>query len=262
MWISETKPIYDDFIKRSLDSLIKDKLNKENSNVRKINDRIVRIQAVIVDLPAKAAIANIKQFNGYFGCSNCHVSGSYDMHFKKFTYKPISESDPQNQPKTFQNYQEYADLAKLGNTAVYGIKGHTCLSHLIDPSAQMPFDYMHLICAGHGKWIFKQYLDKDSDCSLYSNIQLINKVLKETKIPHIFNRRSIDFENSCRWKCSQIKLFLFYLCLPTLINILPNIYFTLLAGYVCAIRLLYEPIMDIKDLDTADKILKVYHNSL
>lgn len=37
----------------------------------------IRVQAFILDLPAKSAFLNVNQFNGYYGCVACHESGNY-----------------------------------------------------------------------------------------------------------------------------------------------------------------------------------------
>lgn len=50
--------------------------------------------------------------------------------------------------------------------------------------------------------------------------------------------------------------------IPILYNILPIFYFNLLASYVFAIRILYEPIKDIKKIDNAHDIIEKYVASL
>lgn len=126
----------------------------------------------------------------------------------------------------------------------------------------LPSDFMHLLCSGHGPWLLSQYMDKDSDCSLTTKIYLIEQTLRAIRLPHTFNRKIYDFKNNSKWKCSQKKIFFFYLSIPTLINIQTPEYFILLCGYVCAIRLLYEPIIDIKDIDIAENLLNSYHDLL
>ena len=39
----------------------------------------VRVQSVGADLPAKALLLNMKQFNGEFGCSHCRHPGTYNL---------------------------------------------------------------------------------------------------------------------------------------------------------------------------------------
>ena len=41
-----------------------------------------------MDLPAKAAALNVKQFNGEFGCLNCLHPGEYSKIHRKTIYPP------------------------------------------------------------------------------------------------------------------------------------------------------------------------------
>jgi hypothetical protein len=258
VWISVEKPIMNIYLEKAISEIIsnhKDKYKIIQDNI------ILRVQAVIVDLPAKAAVANIKQFNGKFGCSNCFHPGSWSHTYHKQIYKP-TKNDDYKKEKTFEDYELYSKLAMANKTDLFGIKGESIISKVINLPYQMPFDYMHLFCAGHGKWILRQYLDKDADCSILESIERVEDILSNTKIPHIFNRKAKNILNSSKWKCSQIKLFFFYLSIPTLINILDNDYFILLAGYVCAMRILYEPIYNTVDIDIADTLLNEYYELL
>lgn len=259
LWVSKEKPTYNELLQECLQELI-DNDSKERQKYVIMNNRIVRVQLALFDLIAKAAMTNIKQFNGNFGCAYCHHPGNYDYNFRKMTYKPNTEGD--KKPKTHDNYQTYALLAEENKTAVYGIKGQTCLSKIISLPDQLPLDYMHLFCAGHGKWLLKHYLERDGDCSVYDHIKDIDTRLKSATIPHLFNRKIKSIMNNDKWKCSQVKLFFFYMAVPTLIDILPNDYFILLCGYICAMRLLYEPIANLDDIEIAENLLKSYYESL
>lgn len=42
-----------------------------------------------MDLPAKAAVVNAKQFNGEFGCIYCYHPGEYCRLFNKRIYPPL-----------------------------------------------------------------------------------------------------------------------------------------------------------------------------
>ena len=49
----------------------------------------VRCQSLIMDLPAKAAALNIKQFNGEHGCVSCFHPGEYRGDLHANIYPPI-----------------------------------------------------------------------------------------------------------------------------------------------------------------------------
>jgi hypothetical protein len=48
---------------------------------------------------------------------------------------------------------------------LFGIKGQTVISQILDLPTQVPFDYMHLVLQGHVKWLLKAYMygDKRED---------------------------------------------------------------------------------------------------
>lgn len=89
----------------------------------------------------------------------------------------------------------------------------------------------------------------------------MNKILTNTKLPHNFNRKIHDIADK-QMKSTQYKTFLFYLMLPTLLPFLPANYFYLLASYVIAMRILYEPIESIENVKLAEMLLKRYFTSL
>lgn len=105
-------------------------------------------------------------------------------------------------------------------------------------------------------------MNKDAGCSIVDVANKIDKLIENSSIPHIFNRRIDSILNHTKWKCSQVKLFFFYLAIPALIKNLDNEYFVLLCGYICVMRILYEPIMNITDIDLAEKLLNEYYESI
>ena len=64
------------------------------------------------------------------------------------------------------------------------------------------------------------------------------------------------------WKSTELKKFLFYLAIPLLFNKLPRVNFYMLASYIFAVRILYEPIDNLDQIDLAEEILKKYHEAL
>ncbi|KAH6936128.1 hypothetical protein HPB50_013553 [Hyalomma asiaticum] len=57
----------------------------------------VNVVCSCVDAPARAAVLNMKQFNGYYGCSFCHHKGVYLSGSLKY---PLSEDGPEPEPRT------------------------------------------------------------------------------------------------------------------------------------------------------------------
>ncbi|CAF0975744.1 unnamed protein product, partial [Brachionus calyciflorus] len=67
-------PVYEVFISKSIQQLC----NKKD-NIFEFKDKSFakRVQSIILDLPAKAAVLQTKQFNGEFGCLNCYHPGEW-----------------------------------------------------------------------------------------------------------------------------------------------------------------------------------------
>lgn len=84
LWISSYAPAYDEIMPHSLNEFIEPHTTKHLI----INNRLIRIHAAIFNLLAKAAFANIKQWNGAFGCPHCMHPGEYDRLLSKTIYKP------------------------------------------------------------------------------------------------------------------------------------------------------------------------------
>ncbi|CAF1141859.1 unnamed protein product, partial [Brachionus calyciflorus] len=53
--------------------------------------------------------------------------------------------------RTNNEFRSTANLAKLNNETVFGIKGYTPLLNIVNLPVQAPLDYMHLILQGHTK---------------------------------------------------------------------------------------------------------------
>lgn len=172
----------------------------------------------------------------------------------------------------------------MSGEPVFGIKGTTLISQLIDIPLQVPYDYMHLICQGHTKWILRQILQgsKHSDYFignfLINNIRLkllkilflfklgnqinqINEILKSIKYPTFIHRKPLNIESFSKWKSSQIKIFILYTSVPIFLKYLPTEYFYLLASFAISIRLLYEPIAT-NTVQLADEMLNKYFIAL
>jgi len=81
-------------------------------------------------------------------------------------------------------------------------------------------------------------------------------------MPHTINRKATKIEETSKWKSSEIRNFLFFLSLPILISFLPSSYFYKFASYVIVIRILYEPIKNLEDLDVSEAILVNYIKDL
>lgn len=128
---------------------------------------------------------------------------------------------------------------------------------------------MHLVLQGHCKWLLKQiFLKKKSPATIYNDnnkdIDInseFQSILSDILVPHTFTRKPKNVNNLSKWKSSEVKLFMFYFAIPLLINYLPSIYYCMIASYILAIRLLYEPI-EKSELINVKRAIENYVESL
>jgi hypothetical protein len=90
----------------------------------------------------------------------------------------------------------------------------------------------------------------------------VNRQLDKIKSPHNISRKVGSLDHLPMWKSTELKTFIFYLAIPLLFDKLPEPYFYMLASYVIATRLLYEPIDELSEIDIAEKIFDKYHEQL
>ena len=77
-------------------------------------------------------------------------------------------------------------------------------------------------------------------------------------VPHFINRKYPEIYVNMKIKSSEYKLFLFFWALPLLMHKLPIHYWYLLCHYVFSMRIMYEPIKKIDDLNLADELINTY----
>jgi len=264
LWLHNSKPT-NKFFSKSLE-LLENILNKELI----ISNQIitVRCQLALFDSPAKAALANIKQFNGFYGCPSCFHPG------KHTDYVHLYPIDKIYKLKTNEDYKLYSDLAdqlnidKIKKESVFGFFGKSPLDKIIKIPEQLPYDYMHLVLQGHAKYVYSKLLTDRYLDEIYigNNIDTINNILKSIQMPHIIQRKPYDIHEITKWKSNEIKNFLFYQSVPIFINIFKSneqvSFLYKYISYVIAIRILYSPIKNLDDLTVAEDIISNYLISL
>ena len=104
----------------------------------------MRIQSIVPDLPAKAMLINLKQYNGKFGCSTCKHPGRYVKELRSRIYEYTS-----NVPlRTGKESQRFAEVAERTSLVIFGVKGKNVFGkHSLIPE-NLPTDWMHCVCEG------------------------------------------------------------------------------------------------------------------
>jgi hypothetical protein len=108
----------------------------------------------VFDMPAKAAVLSMKQFNGEYGCPTCFHPGKRLANGAR-VYLPSEEI----QLRTHKSIVDSADLASELNAAVYGVKSLSLINSEIDLVKGIPVDYMHAVLEGMTKWLLHAWFD-------------------------------------------------------------------------------------------------------
>ena len=112
------------------------------------------------DLPAKAMVYNMTQFNGYYGCSHCLQSGESlkvgQRGGSNHVY-PYIQDDPAGPKRSSKQLDQHSHKAVSSQEPVYGIKGPSWLSVVPDYNVIKGnvVDYMHLCFARGDKDVIK-----------------------------------------------------------------------------------------------------------
>ena len=191
VWFGKGKPCWETFFPKIKEQFcnLKSKFTLSDA----FDQMTVNVIGLVCDLPAKASILNMIQFNGYYGCTYCLSPG---LHMDKKHVYPSHSFEV----RTVASYE--ADVELSPN---HGVKGLSVLSDIIKIPAQIPIDYMHETLEG----VLTSLL------SLYMKQKLIDmKVLEEGKencdVPNCFNRSIRSLRMLSFWKASESKFFLLY----------------------------------------------------
>ena len=177
---------------------------------------ICRIQSVVPDLPAKAMLFNVKQYNGLFGCSTCKHPGTYVNELRTRVYDYISHVSM----RTAEESRRFAHLAEMTGSTVFGIKGNNVFGELVLIPDNLPLDWMHCVCEGIIKrQLFSRWLDpryNGEEHSLVGFTEEFDEMFMTIRVPHDFTRKPRSIADRKHWKASEFRLFVLFAGLPCL----------------------------------------------
>ena len=221
VWVGEGKPNMKKFLQPTIAML---KELEQDGVVVNTTSGVKTIRAsllcAVFDLVAKAPALNMKQFNGYYGCSACLHPGMYSG--RCMTYPP----DPYPQ-RTHTSVLADGQRAESSNTVVNGIFGTSILSGCLDIVDGVPVDYMHCVLEGVTKWLLQTWVNSRNHREpfyLGKSLKEIDELLLEQRPPHDFTRppRSLA-KHLSYWKASEFRTWLLYYSLPVLTDFLPSL---------------------------------------
>ncbi|XP_064480427.1 uncharacterized protein LOC135393965 [Ornithodoros turicata] len=213
----------------------------------------VRIVSCCVDSPARAALLNAKQFNGYYGCSWCLQKGT----LVDGTVKYIFEGHDMIE-RTSDMVVSAMTAAAVRGYPVDGIKGPSAVAKLcaLDLVWGFPPDYLHCVLEGVASQLTELWLCSTGSVWYIGNrIKELNRRIVTIQPPIFFTRTPRPLTERAFWKATEWKFWLLYYGVPCLQGILPHKYlthFTLLSHSV--FLLLKTTVMEC-DIVLAGKLL-------
>ncbi|KAL1426065.1 hypothetical protein MTO96_018540 [Rhipicephalus appendiculatus] len=172
----------------------------------------VQIVYCCVDAPARAAVLNWKQFNGYFGCSFCLHKGSRYQRSVKY---PVGNQVPA--ARTTSQVKEDMQLALATGVPSRGVKGYTPLVEL--PKFDLVWGvgpgYMHCVLEEVAKQLADTWFSSVKSPSYIgapSQLRSVTSRLLNLKPPQFFTRLPRTVEDRSLWKASEWKWWLLFLC--------------------------------------------------
>ena len=191
----------------------------------------VALLSVVCDAPARCAVQNFIQYNGWYGCGSCYAKGET---FQNNEGNSRSRSHIYRGPETrARTHEETVILARKAEdlqSPHFGVKGFSVLLKVpqFDIIKGISIDYMHCVLLRVMKcllylWLYAKH--KGCDYFIGSYKDVISRRLKSLK-PHIqISRLPRTLQNLGHWKASEYRSFLLYYAVPCLTGILPRVYF-------------------------------------
>ncbi len=214
--------------------------------------------AGVFDLPAKAAVMNTVQFNGYYGCCYCKDKG---IHINRRHLYPPEDS---HEPRTELEMSQWALEAERSGESVCGVKGNSVLFGFINIPYGIPIDYMHAVLEGVVKTLLKCWFDTENHSKSYylrPYISQIDNDIQKIKPPHELPRRPRSIDTHLKfWKASEYRAFILFYAIPVLKKYLQAEYIHHLSLLVFALHKLLSNKIKNETLPTIQAKLKLFYS--
>lgn len=224
------------------------------------------------DLPARAIVYNLNQFNGEYSCWFCLARGETYKHDTGgishiFPYdKTFPKGIPRTKESVRRDVQSAADKVRDGKnqkTTVNGHKGKFWFMYLdtFDVINSCLIDYMHGICLGIVKQLLTLWFDKkikSENFSFFNERETVNQYLRQVKPTIFVTRIPRTLDNIVHWKSSEFRNFLLYWGIPILKNVLSSEYFAHFCLLARAIFILSKEGVTQNEIQTAEKALLLF----
>ncbi|XP_049520784.1 uncharacterized protein LOC119444981 [Dermacentor silvarum] len=251
LWFGKGHPEMTKFLEVFVKEVLATGTMKWQCNEQKLESRI-HVICCCVDAPARAAVLNSKQFNGYFGCSFCLHKG--ERHNGSMKY-PVQGCQVSAVRTTSQVKLDIRVALSTGQPS-HGVKGSTPLVHL--PKFDLVWgvcpDYMHAVLEGVAKQLLEIWLSNVHSPAYIgepSKCQRVTARLLHLRPPQFFTRLPRTLDDRSMWKASEWKWWLLFYAVPYLDGILEKKYHEHICLLVNGIFLLLKDEISKNDLKEA-----------
>lgn len=206
------------------------------------------------DAPAKAAVQNIMQHNGFFSCHYCEHPGETVNGRVKY---PVKDMVPQrNHEHVLMNMRE----ASISNRIIKGFKGFSALA--LAPNFNMVYgfaiDAMHSDFLGLGRQLIALYVDTSNhqfDFYIGRQINQINDNILKIKLSCHTDRNPRLLNERKTWKANEWRNWVLHYSVGVLYGILPETYLINYCKFVNAMCILYNAEVSEEDLKNCDNLI-------
>ncbi|XP_064460397.1 uncharacterized protein LOC135370543 [Ornithodoros turicata] len=212
-----------------------------------------------VDAPARAAVLNMKQHNGYSSCTWCLITCSYvDNCVRYISSQPVEQ-------RTSELLVRDGELSLELDTDINGVKGPTPMMYLpgFDLVRGCSVEYMHSVLLGVARQLNDHLFGSSHSVERYyigsrAHMSKINGLLLWIKPPHCITRLPRSLTDRVHWKASELRNWLLYYSLPCTVDILPREYWRHLAKLSEAVHILLREEIAEEDISHADEHLDTF----
>lgn len=223
----------------------------------------VQMKGMCCDAPAASFVKNITTHNAYFGCRKCvtrglWISNRITHHTQtksggRVTYPDVDA--PLRTDLSFRNRVQIAHHHKDGRRSIVE-------EVLNDVVLDDIGDYMHSVCIGVHKKFLTEWVSASFDKCRFTAVQ--NKSISNyivgisSYIPNTFPRKHRPLTELPRWKATELRLDLLYICPVAYKPFLSNQRYEHLMLLHVAIKLLVNKDNCLLYADYAESLLKSY----
>ena len=250
LWHGKSKPDFSKMLPLILFEL--ESLNESKMSLNDLGALKFRIRSIVADMPAKACVLCMVQFNGYSSCPHCYIKGFAQNHRMLFS---VNKSFKLRENADFQ---ACGYIAEKNKTHKCGVKSFTPLNSVLNLPWECPIDPMHQVFIGTGKVLTKLMV------SLTKGVMLkdAENFLKTVNIPFDIQHKLKSLSDIKFWKAFDFKVFFFHVgpLIYRKISV-PRQYYISFCLLSIAIRLLSEIEPKTNEIDSAECLIENFFSN-